>query len=130
MMLRNIPIYIFSVLILFFSIMAKADSVSDIRPVNDVWNFGRVQKGNTKEKAFILQNFGKAEVAIDKVHSCCGYVVQDVSAWKLGPGEKSEITIISDTSRKSPGLDKKEVTIIFEDPEKTTLKIPITSYIR
>ena len=61
------------------------------------------------------------------MHSCCGYSVVNVSSWEIEPDDTAKLKIESDTSRKSPGEDKKIITIISNDTDNHTLKIPVFS---
>ncbi|MFC1570856.1 DUF1573 domain-containing protein [Candidatus Omnitrophota bacterium] len=100
-----------------------------IIPVDAPWYFGRIKKGEVKEKTFKVKNVGDENLILDKVHACCGYNVSDVSVWELAPGSESEIMVTSDTSRKDEGRDSNVITILSNDLDNGTLEVPVTSNI-
>jgi rhodanese-related sulfurtransferase len=97
--------------------------------VEEPWDFGEISEGDKEEKTFYIKNSGDETLVLDKVRSCCGYMVMDVLTWELEPGTKSGIKLISDTSRKDPGKDEKKITIISNDQSSPEIKIPVFSTI-
>ena len=93
------------------------------------WDFGKIVKGESKEKIFSAENDGDKVLEIDKIKACCGYTVVDVDEWILNPGERVQIKILSDTSRKSIGIDEKYITIFLNDKNVPKKKILVKTEI-
>ena len=100
-----------------------------LKPVEKKWDFGRIKKGQVREKTFEIRNAGDEELVIKKINTCCDYTLGALSAWKIPPGKKAELTLISDTTRKRAGVDTKSVTIASNDPANPVLKIRVYSEI-
>jgi len=124
----NKTLYIL-VFLLSASLAACGQQGPRITPFNEPWDFEKVEKGKVKEKAFHIENTGDRDLVIEKVNSCCGYTVLDVSSWKLAPGEKATLKLSVDPARKEPGRDRKEITILSNDVSSPSLEIPITAFI-
>ena len=97
--------------------------------VEERWDFGQIKKGQTRKKIFEIRNSGDENLIIKKINTCCDYLLGNLSAWKIPPGKKAELTLISDTARKKAGIDKKSVTIASNDPTNPLLKIRVYSEI-
>ena len=125
----ELNIKILCVLLFFLAVgsFAYAKEGPRISALGEPWQFGNVKKGDTKERVFRIKNVGDADLIIKKVHSCCGYSVVEVSSWQIEPDDIVRLKIQSDTSRKSPGEDKKKITIISNDTDNHTLKISVFS---
>ena len=106
---------------------AFAGEGADLKVLDDVWDFGRVSQGESKSKVFEIKNSGFEDLVIERIHTCCGYGVKDVSSWKLEPGERSSIEIICSAQRKSQGRDKKYITILSNSIKTPQIKIPVTA---
>jgi len=128
-MKKPLKILFFLLTILFVTGITYADLAARITPVKTLWSMGNIKKGEIKKKTFFIKNTGDGVLIIDKIHACCGYSVEDISIWEVEPGGKAKVMVSSDTSRKSPGKDKREITIISNDPENETLKVFVTSNI-
>jgi hypothetical protein len=107
-----------------------AKAASKIEALNEPWSFGEIEKGALATKAFYIKNGGDSELIINRIQACCGYGVVDMSLWKIMPGEKAELVISSDTSRKPVGEDQKAVTISSNDPVNPEIKIPVRSTVK
>jgi hypothetical protein len=123
--MRLLRITIFVVVIFLTCLEAKGEYGPRIIPVDAPWYFGRVKKGEIKEKTFRIKNVGDEILVLKKVHACCGYNISDVSSWEIEPGNESEIAVISDTNRKEPGRDDNDITIRSNDPDNGDLEIPV-----
>ncbi len=124
-------VQIFLVLICFYSVNAKVLFAEgpELKAVKEVWDFGKIVKGDVKEKAFSIINTGDESLEIDEIKACCGYKVADVGKWVLAPGERTEIKVTSDTRRKTTGNDAKKITIISNDSKFAERKITVTSQV-
>ena len=109
------------------AISAFAGQGPDLKVLDKVWDFGRVLQGESKSKVFEIKNSGFEDLVIERIHTCCGYGVKDVSSWRLEPGEKSSIEIICSAQRKSLGKDKKYITILSNSVKTPQIKIPVTA---
>jgi len=90
---------------------------------------GKLKKGETKEKTFKIKNIGNEVLCIKKMKACCGYSIKDISKWDINPGQTSNITVAVDATRKSPGEDRKYVTIVTNDEEAPSLEVEVFSTI-
>jgi rhodanese-related sulfurtransferase len=98
---------------------------SELKPVSREWDFGKVQQGSSKQMVFFVRNTGLDELVINNVHSCCGYSVDNVSKWTLAPGEKAEIALTCDASKKTLGRDKRYITLLSNSKVNPHELIPI-----
>jgi hypothetical protein len=120
----------YALLVLVFLCPASyGQRAPELEALSSPWDFGRVRKGDIKEKSFTLRNAGDEKVVIENVSSCCGYGVTDVSRWEISPGQESKIKVSCDASRKEPGEDKNKVSIRSNDPDNPTLTVPVTAVI-
>jgi len=101
----------------------------ELQLVSKEWDFGKVKQGELKSKIFFIKNQGFEELIIDKIHTCCGYSVNEVSSWHLAPGEKASIEAVCNATRKMPGIDKKFITILSNNTKNPQLKIPTKAFI-
>lgn len=101
----------------------------ELKVISDKWDLGRVKQGESASKAFSIKNNGFDDLTINKIHTCCGYSVKEISSWKLAPGEKASVEVLCNALHKMPGLDKKYITILSNSASNPQLKIPVTAYI-
>jgi len=112
-------------IMLFMAVRTCGDAGQGILPVGSPWDFGVAKKGDVKKKTFFIENTSRETVVIKKVHTCCGYSVDDISTWELAPGEKSTVIVTCDTQRKYAGEDIKYITIDYSPSDGEALKIPV-----
>lgn len=106
-----------------------AQTGPELKILSDEWDFGKVRQGETKTMVFSIKNQGFEELLIDKIHTCCGYSVKEISSWRLAPGEKASLEVACNASRKMLGADKKYITILSNNILNPQLKITTTAYI-
>jgi len=99
-----------------------------IRPAPEIWDLGRTRKGHSPKKTFLLHNTGDEEAAIKSVNCCCGYNAF-IRSWNIPPGKTAEVDVSCHTDRKPPGIDTRYITITYNSPDGTELKIPVTTLI-
>ncbi len=123
--------HVFSVIALLlicqFSFAGKGPS---LKVLSGEWDFGEIEQGASKQMVFSIKNTGFDELSIDNMHACCGYSIHSVSKWRLAPGEQSQITIISDASRKPLGKDIKHITILSNSAKNPQELVPVKAHIR
>lgn len=96
-----------------------------LKVVDAPWDFGKIVKGNLRKRKFKLKNTGKEDIVIEKLHSCCGYEISDISSWEVPPSGETVLTVICDTKRKAIGEDEKYLTIIIHDKDNTKIEVPV-----
>jgi len=116
---------IFYIIILTLLIVGNVFAAPRLKLNDEVWDMGTVHQGETKERAFVIKNTGTSELVIDKVKTCCGYLLADISSFNIQPGEKATIKILCDTDRKSLGSDEKTIRIYSNDPKNPKRKVPV-----
>ena len=122
--------YVASIIaILLCASVVFAQTGPELKVVPKELDFGRVRQGESKTKVFSIRNVGFEDLIIDKMHTCCGYSVKDISSWQLAPGEKASLKVVCNASRKMVGADKKYITILSNDTSNPQLKIPTKALI-
>jgi rhodanese-related sulfurtransferase len=111
------------VIVLALCRFAFAGAGAELKLAAKSWDFGSVEQGASKDGVFVISNSGFDELAIENIHTCCGYSLKSVSAWKLAPGEKADITITCDASKKVLGEDKRYITILSNSNNNPQLAI-------
>jgi len=117
---------IFSIAI---SLLASSYASAKLIPLKKEWDFGRVRQGETKLKSFQVKNKSKEKIEIRKIHACCGYNIDFVSAWELKPNQSAQIDLVCNAKHKSIGEDSKYVTIYSTSQDNIQLKIPVKAQI-
>ncbi|MDD5504906.1 MAG: DUF1573 domain-containing protein [Candidatus Omnitrophica bacterium] len=108
-----------------FFLACRVCDGAELKPVSREWDFGKVQQGSSKQMVFFVSNTGFDELVINNVHTCCGYSVDRVSKWTLAPGEKAEIALTCDASKKTPGRDKRYITLLSNSTANPHALIPV-----
>jgi len=116
-------------LFIFLTTVVFAGSGPKIEAVGDVWDLGRIKKGDTGSKVFEIKNTGDEDLIIDEIRACCGYSVSNVSSWTIKPQDTVTATVACDTTRKSVGKDEKKITIGSNDSTQPELKITVRAYV-
>jgi rhodanese-related sulfurtransferase len=111
------------VIVLALCRFALAGTGAELKLAAKSWDFGSVEQGASKDGVFVIRNSGFDELAIENIHTCCGYSLKSVSAWKLAPGEKADIIITCDASKKVLGEDKRYITILSNSNNNPQLAI-------
>ena len=118
---------IFTILLCASTVLARTGPELEI--LSKELDFGKVRQGEAKTKVFFIKNHGFEDLIIDKIHTCCGYSVKEISSWNLAPGEKASLEVVCNASRKTLGADKKYITILSNDTLNPQLKILTSAYI-
>jgi hypothetical protein len=88
-----------------------------------------VNTGAVVEYGFEFTNQGKSDLIIRNVKASCGCTATNPEKTLLKPGETSKIGIKFNTSGRK-GLQRKTVTIVANDPKKTTTYLSIQGFVR
>ena len=127
MKLRKLFRYIFVFNILWLLITVENVSAAErapLKPLPHLWYLGKIKQGAVKTKDFYLKNLSKDIVEIKKVHSCCGYSV-DIQSWRINPGERVKAEVECDAARKSPGEDRKYLTIMIKGDYTSEINVSV-----
>lgn len=89
------------------------------------WNFGDIKQGDVVKHQFEIKNNGKSELIIRKVKASCGCTAINPAKTVLVPGESTMIAAEFNSHGKS-GRQTKTVTIVTNDPKKTSERLIIT----
>lgn len=92
-------------------------------------DFGVIATGSDSKKFITVRNVLDEQVVIQSATTTCGCSVATPSKKVLDPGEEAQIEITMNTRRFKRRKDS-NVLITFSRPSFTTLRIPITAYIR
>jgi hypothetical protein len=87
---------------------------------SDTYNFGDLVQGKRVEHEFTFTNNGKKDLIIRKIKASCGCTTVDPRDMVIKPGASSSIKAIFDSTGKM-GSQSKSITVITNDPKKTTL---------
>ena len=95
----------------FLSAQEKATTSSgDLTFMEDVINYGKIEKGAHGERVFKFTNTGSEPVVISQVKSTCGCTVPAFTKIPIMPGAEGEITVTYDTKRV--GAFTKTITVV------------------
>jgi hypothetical protein len=87
-------------------------------------NFGVIKSGDVVTHEFQFTNTGKSDLIIRKTQASCGCTATHPTKSVLKPGESSSISVKFDSTGKQ-GKEQKTVTVITNDPDRTTLYLTI-----
>lgn len=122
---RSIQQFIVGVVFLLLSAVAYAESRESERMVFDetTFDFGTIkeEKGKVSHR-FKVTNKGKKAVAIVYARSGCNCIRTESPSTPIEPGKSAYITV-SYNPKFHPGEFKKEVSVVYGDRSKTTLKV-------
>lgn len=90
--------------------------------------FGKITAGSTVKTAFKFTNNGKSDLIIRKTKASCGCTASDPDKTVLKPGESSHIAVAYDSTGKN-GKEQKTVTVITNDPKRSTIYLTISGEI-
>jgi len=110
-------------------VSALALSPPRITQLEKEWDFGRVEKGRISEKTFSLRNSGGEDLIIESISECCGYLVSNLSSWRVKPGGTIDLKVVCDSSKKVIGEDRKSVIVHSNDPLRPKLTIAVRATI-
>jgi|AntAceMinimDraft_17_1070374.scaffolds.fasta_scaffold00162_2 hypothetical protein len=89
-----------------------------------VYDFGSVKTGEKVLYSFVFKNQGKTDLIIRKVKTSCGCTATNPEKTTLKPGESSKINISFNTRGRS-GNQHKTITVICNDPNKSTTVLSV-----
>jgi len=99
-------------------------NVPKIRMIDNVYDFGELNEGDTITHKFKFQNIGKRDLYILDTRSVCGCTVADIPKTPIEPGRYGEITVQFDSHRKTKDQVKKLTifTNALQNKQYVTLK--------
>ena len=89
------------------------------------FNFNTIKEGDLANFDFKLTNNGKSDLLIRKVKASCGCTAVTPSETTIKPGQSTAIKTIFNSAGK-PGKQNKNITVITNDPDNTTITLRIT----
>jgi hypothetical protein len=96
---------------------------------NRTVDIGNVMQGDTATAVFTIENRGDGDLMIEQLTAGCGCTVpKDLSAEqrRVEPGETLDIEAVFDSKGRS-GAQRKDVTIISNDPVEPRLQVFLTA---
>jgi len=99
-------------------------NIAKIRMIDNVYDFGELNEGDTIVHKFKFQNVGKRDLFILDSRSVCGCTIAEFSEEAIEPGRYGEITVQFDTHRKTKEQEKKLTifTNTLDNKQYVTLK--------
>jgi hypothetical protein len=95
--------------------------------VQNVYNAGKVARGEVIKATFIIENTGEYPLVISDATPSCSCTVSDFTKDPIPPGEKGFVKASVNTEALSEGLVTKGVTILANTtPPKTSVVIQAT----
>ncbi|MEL7473947.1 MAG: DUF1573 domain-containing protein [Planctomycetota bacterium] len=86
--------------------------------------FGRVTDERKVETTFAFRNTGSAPLEIKQVRAGCGCTIPKMSKKVYAPGERGEIKVQFDPSKKR-GLTRQRITVMSNDPDRPSRVLQI-----
>jgi len=99
-------------------------NIAKIRMVDNTYDFGKINEGDTIVHTFKFQNVGKRDLYVLDTRSVCGCTVAQFSEEAIEPGRYGEITVQFDSHRKTKDQVKKLTifTNALQNKQYVTLK--------
>jgi hypothetical protein len=85
-------------------------SLTSIKFMKDVFEFGKITEGDKVTNAFIFKNTGKLPLIITNATATCGCTIPNWPKEPINPGETGKIDVIFSSIGKK-GLQDKVVTV-------------------
>ena len=83
-----------------------------------LFDFGKVQQGETLEHLFLFKNAGTANLIIESVHPSCGCTGATMGDKKeFAPGESGEIKVTFNTQGRE-GINSKTISVTSNDKKE------------
>ena len=87
-------------------------------------SFGQINQNTRNTTSFMIKNTGNAPLVIHKTKASCGCTASQPKKTKLAPGESTSIDVTYSSGTKK-GKQRQTVTVICNDPAKTTTRLTI-----
>lgn len=87
-------------------------------------SFGQINQNTRNTTSFTLKNAGNAPLLIHKTKASCGCTASQPKKTTLAPGESTSIDVTYSSGTKK-GKQRQTVTVICNDPAKTTTRLTI-----
>ncbi len=99
-------------------------NVAKIKMLDNVFDFGEINEGDTITHKFKFQNVGKRDLFILDTRSVCGCTIAKHTEEAIEPGRYGEITVQFDSHRKTKEQEKKLTifTNALENKQFVTLR--------
>ncbi|MBC7426529.1 MAG: DUF1573 domain-containing protein [Bacteroidia bacterium] len=92
---------------------------------NSSLNLGKLTEGAIVRKTITVTNTGKSDLIIHKLFPNCSCIEASINTMVIKPGEQANINIKYDTIMQSPGMHRKWIKLITNDPKQTESSISI-----
>ena len=103
---------------------AQSQPLTNLVLAEDMFNFGDIKKGETKEHKYEVTNTGKNPLIISAVKPGCGCTAPDYTQTPIMPGQKGYITLKFDSSNFDGAIHKQAE--VFANVEKSPIVIGFT----
>jgi hypothetical protein len=116
-----------SLILLLFAAIACSKgqtTTSKIYVQVDHFDFGKVVAGQIVKHDYEIQNTGNADLIIKNVSASCGCTAATPEKTTLKPGEKGNVRIDLDTSKREGNLTR-TVTLFSNDPSEPNRTITL-----
>lgn len=101
----------------------KQEPKAIVKPMT--YDFGDIIQDSVVTTYFVITNEGGELLKIKKVWTSCGCTAVMPEKNELKPGESTKIKVTFDSKGKS-GKQNKTINIETNDPENSTIKVPLT----
>ncbi|MFH0920250.1 MAG: DUF1573 domain-containing protein [Fibrobacterota bacterium] len=95
----------------------------------DLLDMGVLVQGDVMRRSFTFSNTGDAALQISKVKASCGCTAASVDHSRVKPGGSGTLFITFE-SAKFPGIHRKTVTVLSNDPENPQATVAFTVEVR
>ena len=92
-------------------------------------HFGEIVSGEQVSVDFKLSNVGKHDLQLRKVVSTCGCTVPVPEQKVIASGYTMKLKVTFDAQGRW-GMQRKEITVICNDPERPVLRLVVKGYVR
>ena len=103
---------------------AQSQPLTNLVLAENMYNFGDIKKGESKEHKYEVTNTGKNPLIISAVKPGCGCTAPDYTQTPIMPGQKGYITLKFDSSNFDGAIHKQAE--VFANVEKSPIVIGFT----
>ncbi len=93
-----------------------------------VFNFGKLNRGESVEHIFAFKNTGKSDLVIRKTKASCGCTIVSPSKKVIKSGESAELKVRFNSAGKK-NKQNKSITVITNSPSETQIVLRVTGFV-
>jgi len=90
-----------------------------------VYDFGKIEKGETRDEIFMLENIGDEELIIDDINSSATYILAKVNSKYISPKGRTLLSVYFDSKERPVGDEAAYITIFSNDSSEPRRNIPL-----